>query len=735
MKKQFWYLAYFTAVMISQFSVSSVHSQQLTQYVNVFAGTQGDHGQTSPAAGMPFGMAVIGPDTFPAIHGDFHNGYNYDDKTIVGFSHFRMSGVGCRGVGGNLSMLPISSTPHSANPDDYAQPISKDTEQGAPDYYAVTFGLSKIHAEMTATRHASIEKYESLSGTTNFLLLDLTRGYTKVLLSEIHQVSATHFEGRIRASMVCDESGYYEFFFAIETQAPIVSIKDLRPDHPSTVLALEFAQSTTSVFTKIGISSVSAPDAASVLKREIPDWDFDRVRREGDLAWNRELSRITIAATPAETRLFYTAWYHALLLPMLVADLGESYRGTDSKVHTASTHRYYSGWSLWDTYRTQMPLLTLLDEDRAKDFCGSLSDIFKQRYDEQAVGYWPVPTIRQEGAEQFLLDSTRKEICPKLEPSVYKAMRDQLSDRIHERRGSLEYEAYTPSRDHTVARTLDDDYAAWAMSKLAETEGKIADAKMFSQLALSYSLLWNREVSQFAGKDSAGKWHVLKDSDIDDDTLFYEGSARQYRLAVPYDIPGLIRLFGNAETFTRDLDDLFATHHFNVANEPDIHYPYLFVYSGAPWLTQKYVHDFTTTPQIQLYASHGYYKKPVFDFAFKDAPAALLPEMDDDAGTMSAWYVLSAVGLYQPVIGQPLFIITTPAIAHTQLHLRGGKVFEIDVTEGDPASDTYIQSATLNGKALHRAWLRDAEIREGGKLTFVLGGKPNKLWGLELPPV
>ncbi|SNS42225.1 alpha-1,2-mannosidase, putative [Granulicella rosea] len=719
--------------MIFSFAAGQVFAQQLTQYVNVFAGTQGDHGQTTPAASLPFGMAIIGPDTYPAIHGDFHNGYNYTDKKIVGFSHFRMSGVGCSGEGGNLSMLPLSSPPQSSNPDNYAQEYIKDAEQGAPDFYAVTFA-SRIRAEMTATRHASIEKYVFPEGGTSSILVNLTTGRTKILSAEIHQVSPTRLEGKIRAGMLCNVDGYYDIYFDLETQAPILSVDDLRPDHPATVVNLKFAPSTTLVSTKVGFSTISTADAASVLKREILAWDFEKVRAAGNDAWNQELSRITIHASPAETHLFYTTYYHTLLLPMLVADIGETYRGTDSEVHTAKSHRYYSGWSLWDTYRTQMPLLTLLSDERARDLCGSLTDVFRQRYAEQATGYWPVPEIRQEGAEQYLLDSARKGICPNLDATTYKFVRDQLLTRIHSRRGTLDYVPYTPKRPGTVATTLVDDYVAWALSGLAMQQSENADAKMFAKIAASYPVLWDKEVSQFAGKDAEGNWHVIKDPDVDDDTVFYEGSARQYRWAVPYDMPGLIHLMGGADNFTRDLNDLFTTHHFNMANEPDLEYPYLFVYSGAPWLTQKYVHDFATKPQVQIYASHGYYPKPVFEVAFKDTPAALLPEMDDDAGAMSSWYVLSAIGLYQPLIGEPYYIVTTPVIAHTKLHLSGGKIFSIDVTQGDPATDTYIQSAALNGKPLDRAWVHDNEVRAGGKLTLILGSQPNKQWGLEPPP-
>jgi predicted alpha-1,2-mannosidase len=689
-------------------------------------------------------MVVVSPDTYPAIRGDFHNGYNYDDKELVGFSHLRMEGVGCTGLGGHLSLLPLPSAPRSLDPASYAQQMEKRTEKGSPNYYAVTLSPSGIRTELTTTRHASLQRYGFPAGKSNVILVDLGRGLSPVLAAEVEQISDHRIVGSFTGSMMCSQKGFYKIYFDLEVQKPLLSVESLRPDRHKAlaklagtdiVLGLNLPpnEASESVVVKIGFSTVDVADATAWLHKEVPAWDFDAARREGEADWNRELSRITLETSAAEEKLFYTTFYHALLLPALVAEKGSRYRGSDGEVHTVVDHDFYSSWSLWDTYRTQMPLNALLNTQRGADFCESLSDVFKQRYAEQAVGYWPVPSIRLEGAEQMLLDFKRKGICPALDEATYVAVRDALRSRISERRGALAYEPYSPGRKITVARTLDDDYAAWAVSRWAELLGHEEDARKFAEIALGYKSLWNPSTRLFAGKDAAGHWVPSKTPDKIDDVMFYEGSARQYRWVVPYDLPGLIHLFGGKEQFNAELNELFQEHRFNIANEPDINYPYLFIYSGEPWLAQKHVHDFVTTKQLQLYASHDFYKKPVFEYAFRDTPDALLPEMDDDAGTMSAWYILGAIGLYQPIVGSPYYVITTPALRHSELHLSEGKTFQIDV-KGDPIKSRYIQSATLNGKGLQRAWLRDSEVRGGGTLVLVVGDKPNKEWGLEPVP-
>ena len=237
----------------------------------------------------------------------------------------------------------------------------------------------------------------------------------------------------------------------------------------------------------------------------------------------------------------------------------------------------------------------------------------------------------------------------------------------------------------------------------------------------------------FGAKDKKGNWLPTKDPRVIDDVYFYEGTLWQYRWTVPYDLPGQTALLGGNAKSTAALEYFFNHHLFTIANEPDINYPYLFDYLEKPWLTQLYVHQILLEPMKNIYASHTFYPKPVVRVAFRATPDGLLPEMDDDGGTMSAWFVLSSLGMYPITIGQPYYFLSTPIFRHSVLLVGNGKRFTIDV-QGDPTKDIYIQSATLNGHKLSRDWLRDSEIRDGGALSFRVGPSPNRTWGVSPPP-
>jgi putative alpha-1,2-mannosidase len=207
----------------------------------------------------------------------------------------------------------------------------------------------------------------------------------------------------------------------------------------------------------------------------------------------------------------------------------------------------------------------------------------------------------------------------------------------------------------------------------------------------------------------------------------------QYRWTVPFDLTGHTALIGGNEKSARELKEFFDADLFTIANEPDINYPYLFDYLGQPWLTQQYVHRILLDPMRNIYGSHAFYPTPVIRKAFLATPDGLLPEMDDDGGTMSAWFVLSSVGIYPVTIGEPYYFLTTPIFQHVVLQLQNGKNFRIDV-HGDPIHDGYIQSVTLNGRELSRAWLQDSEIRAGGTLNIRVGPAANRAWGIMPPP-
>lgn len=721
------------AIFVAALAAAPLAAQRPVQLANPFAGTSGDTGQTFPGAIVPFGMADASPDTYPsAINRFSHAGYNYQDTRIIGFSHFRMSGVGCEGLGGNLSITPFTADPASLNPAKYAQTYDKASEVAVPGYYAVTLTPSSTRVELTATQHSVFHRYTFSGDGDKILLLDLRRGAEPIDDAVLTQLSPTVFEGSIRTREMCGDAGWYRINFHLELSSPIASarlydegmVQQAMPRNISShslAVLLHFAPTAPkAIEVKIGFSEIDPAHAKAALAVEIPAWNFAATRQAASLKWDRALSRIAVTGPDDLKKVFYTAFYHSMLLPAQLSSVNGQYRGTDQKVHTSTGFRYYASWTFWDVYRSQIPLVTLLDTPMAQDFCSSLAAVFAQRYDEQANGYWPIPTTRMEGTEQYLLDSLRKGVC-KLPESAFIDVRNALDARITERR---EGDAYEPL--HT-ARTLDDDYAAWAVGEWAARLHRTADADKYLQMAADYKTLWDPKTQFFGARDKAGNWLPAKDPRVIDDTYLYEGTNWQYRWTVPYDLSGHAKLMGGVPQSMQLLQYFFDHDLFTIANEPDINYPYLFDYYGQPWLTQRYVRRILLTAMHNIYGSHYFYKTPVDQLAFTANPEAFLPEMDDDGGTMSAWYVLSAVGIYPVTIGQPYYFLSTPIFQHAALHMSGDKTFTIDVT-GDVAHDNYIQSATLNGKPLNRDWLRDSEIRSGGALHLTLGPNPNTNW-------
>ena len=712
-------------------------AQQPVELADPFVGTSGDHGQTFPGAVLPFGMVTASPDTYPSSLNHYsHAGYNYQDKRIVGFSHFRMSGVGCSGLGGILSILPLPADPASLDPAEYAQSYSKASEVATPGYYAVRLIPSSIFAELTVTQHVSLHRYTFPRGVSKILLLDLRRGAQIVDAAKITRVNPTEFQGSIRTREMCGDAGWYKLYFDLRLSVPVRSMRlyqngslqqGVSASGKDVVAELDLGKNATNtVGVEIGFSEIDTEHAKQRLAEEVKGQNFDAVRQSARQVWNQALGRIKVDGPTESKKVFYTSLYHAMLLPTAVSDVGGQYRGTDQKIHTSENFRYESSWTLWDTYRTQMPLISLLNNAWGHDACLSLAAIFAQRYSEQADGYWPMPETRLEGAEQYLLDSIRKGLC-RLPEQTFLNVRDALAARLNQRTEGLPYEPR-----HT-AKTLDDDYAAWAVGQWAAMLHRPADARKYHTIAANYRTLWNPTTQFFGAKDKKGNWLPTKDPRVIDDVYFYEGTLWQYRWTVPYDLPGQTALLGGKEKSADTLEYFFNHHLFTIANEPDINYPYLFDYLGKPWLTQSYVHQILLEPMKNIYASHTFYPKPVVRVAFQATPDGLLPEMDDDGGTMSAWFALSSLGIYPITIGQPYYFLSTPIFRHSVLLVGNGKRFTIDV-QGDPTKDIYIQSATLNGHKLSRDWLRDSEIRDGGTLSFRVGTSPNRTWGVTPPP-
>ncbi|MBN1351835.1 GH92 family glycosyl hydrolase [candidate division KSB1 bacterium] len=717
---------------IYQFSFPEEKRMTPIDFVNPFICTRGDHGQLYPGATCPFGTVKLSPDTYPdGLNGRAHAGYDDADSRILGFSHVRVGGMGCSGEGGNILLLPFVGE-KDTDPDKYHQAFIKSSEIASPGYYCVRFA-NGIRAELTVTEHAGLHKYSFPKSPEAHILIDLGRGFTKVVDTEIHIESSDALRGVITAKHNCSRIDEYTLYFYIKLSRPFESFETWNGDakfrnmsHQRGAKIGAFLTYSTGlddiILVKIGISAISSDQAKLDLEAEIADWDFDAVHASARLKWSRLLNRVDVEGNSEYKQIFYTALYHSYTMPMnTTSPVNRQYRGTDGNLHRAIDYVHYDCYSMWDTFRSKYPLVALLEPAVMNDISRSLVD-----YYDQGMSQFPFLMIRREHTGTVLLDSYRKQIR---NFDIRAAFEGMQQDALEQLPPDLEKLGYVPKRPD---RTLEYAYDDWCVAWLANELGEANIAQRFFKRAQFYKNIWNDSLGFFRAKDDQGNWLPFPDPAVIDETYVYEASMWQWRWFVLHDIQGLIDLMGGREKFVQTLNYFFENDLYNHGNQPDLQAAYLFDFAGAPWLSQKWVRKILTEPMMQRYGTHGFFDEPIFDRIYKAEPAGYLLEMDDDCGTMAAWYVLSAMGFYPVCVGEPVYEIGTPIFDKITIHLDdeyySGNDFVIEARNVSQ-ENIYIQSATLNGKRYNKPWLHHDEIVSGGRLVFEMGAEPNTNWG------
>lgn len=660
--------------------------EPLTNYVNVFMGTAGDHGQLSPSASLPFGMVKLGPETDPTNH----SGYNYRAEKIKGFTHNRMEGVGCVGSGGNILVLPGTGPPSAAS-----RQYQKQSEKALPGYYEVILGDTlPIRSELTVTNATGWHRYTFPASSQAWLMIDLSASHDE-FINETHTVvSNQEISGSVSAYTVC-KSGKYQFYFNLEVDQPVQSISE----EGSRLLMFFSSQAGPEVNLKVSLSTISPEQAKMDRSVEVNNRSFEEIKMAAKDIWEKKLARIKVAGKEDYKTLFYTNLYRSYLAPYNVTSTNGEYRGSDGKVYQARGFTYYHGWSIWDNFRTQLPLLTITEPGISLDICKSLVSLYKQGKYNWASPTEPFPTVRTEHAIAVLLDAYRKGITNFDLAEAYPFMIRELD--------SLPY--------NSPDNVLETSYDYWALSEIAEILGKKEDQAKLLRKAYQYKKVWRE------------KFLVMDEkSDIMHGDGLYEGTLWQYRWFVPWDISGIAELMGGQEEFTRQLTYFFDNNLYNHGNQPDIQAPFLFYYSGAPEQTQKQVNRILTKDMVQWYGTHKKWEEPYVGKIYRNAPEGYLPEMDDDAGTMSAWYVLAAIGIYPANIGEPVYHLTTPIFDRIDIQVHPQKNFTIEALN---FSDErfYIQESAINGVNLDDQQLQHQSIINGNTVRLQLSSKPDKL--------
>ena len=661
--------------------------QSVIDYVDPFICTAGDHGQSDPAACVPFGMIKPGPDTDPGNH----SGYNYEAGRIAGFSQNRIGGTGCLGAGGNLRILPGIGDMNIQS-----SPVSKESEKASPCYYSVEFS-NRILAELTATNQTAIHRYTFPEAGNAFVMIDAGSSFAGTISAVGDLLDNHEFNATVSARNVCGV-GRYTVHYHVWCNKEL--LLDHEKDHR---FYFRFkTKAGEQILFYVTTSPVSTGSARAEWESVTKNMTFEQVRQNGRKQWEDILSRVVVEGKQEYKTLFYTHLYHSLLNPVKSENHSKEFRATDGQIYKAEGYTHYDSWSMWDNFRNKFSLYSILIPDVSSDIAKSMIDLF--RY---GMPYWagyqePVPTVRTEHTVITLLDLYRRGVTDFDIAVLYNKLMAEINN------------ISSDSPD----KKLEKSYDLWALAQFAKILDKEEDHRLLMTECLLYKRVWKEKFLPITEK-----------SDIMHGDGLYEGTLWQYRWHVPFDVEGMIEMIGGKEKYTEQLEYFFEHDLYNHGNQPDIHVPFMFNFGSKPWLTQKWVNRILTKDMYQWYGTHEKWEKPYYGRIYKAEPAGYIPEMDDDEGTMSAWYVLSSVGLYPVLVGEPVFQLSSPVFDRVIFKLENGKTFEIDA-ENLSDSNFYIRSATLNGKPFNQTWISQDDILKGGKLVFKLSDTPNTSFGL-----
>jgi len=661
-----WY-----ALLLVVLSIMTPSVAQNTKYVNLFIGTSGDNGQVAPGAAAPFRMVCVCPDNDPRSHA----GYDYAVTKVSGISVNRLSGVGCSGGGGNLRIRPVAPSQELH--------IKKSREKATPGYYSTAF-TNGIKTELTATNAMAVERYKFPRSLSAALWIDFASTFEDVATCHYKRISETCIEGYVQAKNVCGH-GRYKLYFSLNTSHPFQL-----EEQKETTACLTFGKKVRSVEVRIGLSALSS-ELASWECARWEKMDFEDVKSRTADQWEKQLSAIDVKGGKKDDRvIFYTSLYRTYLSPADVSSPDGAYLGTDGKVYISEDFRYYSNWSLWDTFRTKFPLLVLTEPAKMRDMATSLIHLYATGKKDWSTGFESTPTVRTEHAVILLLDAYRKGITNLDFRKGYAGMKQEM-ERL-------------PMR--SPDQKMESAYDLWAMAKIAEIIGEKADSEQYRQRSVSlFEETWKKE---FMNVTPA--FEVMKNNGL------YQGTRWQYRWAAPQYIDKMIEWVGQ-DSLRLQLTYFFDHHLYNQGNEPDIHVPYLFNRLGAPEKTQQIVRSLMTEPMIHKYGGNSEFKTPYLGKAFKNAPEGYSPEMDEDDGTMSAWYVFGAMGFYPLLVGDEYYDLTSPLFDRVLLRLTNGNVLTIQ-TEGRKKKDAPIKSIHFNGKKIADYRISHNELIKGGELIY-----------------
>lgn len=744
-----------SSVVLPVFCCAPTFAANLVQHVDPFIGTAVGSGNTYPGVQVPFGMISWSPQS--ADFGWSPAGYSYFNDRINGFGLIHLSGAGCNATC-ELPFIPCTGELTSAPATHrraYSSTFSHTNETAAPGYYAVKLSSWNIQFENTAKARSAIAHLDFPATNQASVVLDPNADSSGLIDGSIQIDPANQLvTGWAKSGGFCGIGGSeFVVYFAARFDRPFEAFGTWKQDQKSPGSTSVSGKGLASYVTfdcsarqrvsmKVGVSFVSAANAKLNLDTEIPGWDFAAVRNQASREWNRCLNRIQIeGGSRQDTTIFYTALYHALMLPSIFEDVNGQYIGMDDQVHTvAAGHHFLSTFSGWDTYRTQAQLWGLLYPEIASDFCSSFLAMAQQTrfmgggglplwsmYNDETkvmAGYPADPYI----ANAYAFGATNFDV-----PALKKVMVDSgKNPRWCGRKLSITWEAlpeyeqygYYPAdvTDHSCSKNVEFSVADFSIAQICKQTGDLDNYDYFRKRSQNIFNLFNPERGYLQRKNKDGRWVTPFDPYSGDG--FMEGNSAQYTWTIPHSLNKLIGLVGGRDQAEARLDELtsdvatgyaYQSKHYEAGNEPCFGIMPVYNWLQKPWKAQQKV-------------------RAVMLNCFGEKPAGI--PGDDDSGAMSAWYVFMALGMYPEIPGVGGVTVLNPLFPKAQVHLPNGKTITIKAEHASREA-MYVQSMKLNGQPSSKLWLTVEELKRGARLEYVMGSSPNSRWGsaaADVPP-
>ncbi|NDV95355.1 alpha-mannosidase [Dysgonomonas sp. 521] len=725
----------FSLAVIGLLTCCSDTPKNPIDYVDPFIGT-GFHGHTYPGATVPNGAVQLSPDTRTGDW-DACSGYHYSDTSILGFSHTHLSGTGCADLG-DVLFHPTTKDIKPVAKGYIFEPLafSHKDEKASPGYYSVEFKNEGIKAELTATTYTGVHRYTFEKGKNESIIIDMAHVLAEEVIDSlvIKQSGNNEISGMRRSQgWVTNQYVFFVAQFSKDIQSfdrvndGIVLEKDAKAKSNNQQAILNFGASDgTPIVAKVGFSVVSEENARKNLSHDVEDFDFDMVHNQAKNLWAEALSDIIVeGGSENDLKNFYTAAYHSKVVPNIMNDVNGQFRRHDMKIGTLPEgKKYYSTFSIWDTFRAWNPLITLTDTTLVNNMINSYLDMYDASGE---LPIWPLSagetgTMIGYHSVSVIADAYMKGIRGFDINKAYEAMKVS-SDK--NKKGSDYYIKYgfIPSniKRESVSCLLEYAYDDWCIAQIAKELGKEDDYKLYTERASSYINVFDGNTKFFRGKRMDGNWDNPFNP-FEPGRAYTEATAWQYRFFVPHDVNGLIQLFGGKEGFTAQLDSLFIVEskveghmsditgligQYAHGNEPSHHMAYLYNYVGQPWKTQAMT-------------------RRILAEMYQPTPEGI--SGNEDCGQMSAWYILSSIGIYPVCPGSNEFSLTSPLFKKATIKLANGEI--LIITANNPQKNVYIDNVSFNGKEINVNYITYQDLMQGGELKFTLASTPNKNRGI-----